>query len=108
MEGVGKTWEVARESADGDYCHFDYLTVEDEDDNDVDDDDDDWGLACVRSPLRFSQFFVKRRRLGFFNNAQPWRVEYGDDYDEQNDHWSEYQKTNNLFPYCQQLLDLGD
>ena len=75
MEGVGKTWEVARESADGDYCHFDYLTVEDEDDNDVDDDDDDWGLACVRSPLRFSQFFVKRRRLGFFNNAQPWRVD---------------------------------
>ena len=62
----------------------------------------------VRSPLRFSQFFVKRRRLGFFNNAQPWRVEYGDDYDEQNDHWSEYQKTNTLFPYCQQILDLGD
>ena len=61
----------------------------------------------VRSPLRFSQFFVKRRRLGFFNNAQPWRVEYGDDYNEQNDHWSEYQKTNTLFSALSTTLGFG-
>ena len=59
MEGVGKTWEVARESADGDYCHFDYLTVEDEDDNDVDDDDDDWGLACTFPTEIFPVFCEK-------------------------------------------------
>ena len=104
MEGVGKTWEVARESADGDYCHFDYLTVEDEDDNDVDDDDDDWGLACTFPTEIFPVFLWNgdASDSSTMLNLGGWM-----EYDEQNDHWSEYQKTNTLFSALSTTLGFG-
>ena len=105
MEGVGKTWEVARESADGDYCHFDYLTVEDEDDNDVDDDDDDWGLACT-FPTEIFPVFCEKATPRILQQCST--LEGGWNMMSRMITGQNIRKPILFFPHCQQLLDLGD